>query len=258
MPIVRQQILAGREFSDIEFANTYALHWARYEISQRITRTTGETPWVRFERDDKPKLKPLSEKAFECPDWQEAMVHSDHHVVFKGSFYSVPNAYLEQMVWLRAGTRDLKIYCQEKLIKVHPLSQRKGEWITDEKDYPEYVRQYLPLNFEYYLEQAKTYGASVYDFVKGLGEPLTRTNQRKILALFRLSEKYGYYRLNNACQRALACGNNKFASIQRILEEGLDMIIPIDEEVEPILSAPLEGAYLRDPSEFCINVGNLI
>ena len=257
IPLVRQQILAGRKFADIEAANTYALQWARHEISQRVTRTTGETPWVRFERDDKPKLKPLPEKVFECPQWQEATVHSDHHVVFKGSFYSVPHAYLEQIVWLRAGTRDLKIYCQEKLIKIHSLSQRKGEWVTDERDYPEYVRQYLPLNLEYYLEQAKTHGASVYDFVKGLSEPLTRTNQRKILALFRLSEEYGDCRLNNACQRALACGNNTFSGIQRILEKSLDMIVSIDE-TELILSAPLEGAYLRDPSEFCINIGNLI
>lgn len=253
MPIVRQQILAGRNFSDIEAANTYALHWARHEISQRITRTTGETPWVRFERDDKPNLKPLPENAFECPFWQEAKVHFDHHVVFKGSFYSVPNAYLEKNVWLRAGARDLKIYCQGKLIKLHTLSQRKGEWVTDKIDYPEHVRQYLPLELEHYLKQAQAYGAFVCDFVKSLSEPLSRTDQRKILALFRLAEEYNCHRLNNACQRALACNNKSFSGIRRILEKGLDLICPPIEEDELTLSAPLDGAYLRDPSEFCIN-----
>jgi Integrase core domain len=255
MPVVRQQILAGRAHADIEAANEYALYWARYEISQRVTRTTGETPWVRFERDEKAKLKPLPLTRFECPQWQEATVHSDHHVVFNGSFYSVPQAYLRQQVWLRASARDLKIYGQEKLIKIHLLAQHKGEWVTDINDYPEHARAYLPLDKTHYIEQAKALGEGVYDFVNGMIGPLTRTGQRKIFALFRLSEEYGNHRLNNACRRALAHGNNKFSSIKRILEKDLDLVPSMNEE-DTSLSSPLDGAYLRDTAEFTINGGN--
>ncbi len=253
IPLVRQQVLAGRAHKDIEAANAYALQWARYEISQRVTRTTGETPWVRFERDEKIKLKPLPMTSFECPQWQEGTVHRDHHVVFDGSFYSVPYAHLGRRVWVRGSIRDVKIYYEEKLIKIHIRSQRKGEWVTDENDYPEHARQYLPLDVSHYLEKAKIIGEDVYVFIKKLATPLTRTCQRKIFALFRLGEEYGNKRLNEACKRALLHGNLKFESIQRILEKKLDL----ESQEEAALPAPLEGAYLRNPLEFCINGGNI-
>ena len=43
--LVRQQVLAGRSFSDIEAANVYALQWCRHEISQKICRRTGQAPF---------------------------------------------------------------------------------------------------------------------------------------------------------------------------------------------------------------------
>jgi hypothetical protein len=246
IPIVRQQVLAGLNHQDIEAANQYALHWCRHEIAHRITRTTGETPWERFERDEKQVLKPLPEKKYECSQWKKAIVHTDHHVVFNGAFYSVPYAYLGQSVWLRGGTKDLKIYFEEKLIKVHCLAQDKEKWVTDEKDYPTYMQQYLVLDKKPYLEKAAALGKSVYDFIEYFVAPLSRTKQRKILALFKLGELYGNDRLNNACRRALSFENHTLSCVQDILKKGLDSFSAFAVSSPP----PLEGAYLRDPSEF--------
>lgn len=254
VPIVRQQVIAGRTFKDIEEANQYALHWARYEIAQRVTRTTGEMPWARFERDEKAVLKPLPATAFDCPVWQEAKVNRDHHVVFKGAFYSVPCAHLGKSVWLRAGRTDLKIYVDATLIKVHPLATSKGQWVTDTADYPEAIQRYLPVDAAPYLSEARSYGTSVEAFIERATVPLTRTRQRKIVALFQLAKDYGAFRLNRACERALAYGNDTFTSVQRILEKGLDKVV-LQEMSFSLIAAPLDGAYLRAPREFCREEG---
>ena len=112
IPIVRQQVLAGRSFKDSEEANAYALQWCRHEIASRVTRTTGQTPWERFEVE-KNYLQPLPQEDYECALWQRAKVHRDQHVVFEGSFYSVPCAYAGQGVWIRATQRMVEIYNQE-------------------------------------------------------------------------------------------------------------------------------------------------
>ena len=87
MPIICQQLLAGRHFKDIEDANAYALNWCRYDIGQHVTRTTGQTPWALFDTQEKASLKPLPTTDYECALWQELKVHRDHHVVFEGSYY---------------------------------------------------------------------------------------------------------------------------------------------------------------------------
>jgi transposase len=52
--IVRQQVIAGRTFKDIEEANAYALQWCRHEIGMTPSRTTGQKPWELFVKEEKP------------------------------------------------------------------------------------------------------------------------------------------------------------------------------------------------------------
>lgn len=90
--LVRQQILAGRFFKDIEDANAYALQWCRYDMGLTPSRATGQAPWAIFIGEEKESLLSLPKKDYVCPLWQGAKAHRDHHVVFEGSFYSVPTS----------------------------------------------------------------------------------------------------------------------------------------------------------------------
>lgn len=244
--IVKQQVIAGRVHQDICAANIYARYWCLEEIAHRVVRTTGETPWVRYSRDEKSRLLPLPTTEFECAVWQKGFVHKDHHVVFSGSFYSMPTKYIEQTVWIRATLRIVQIYHGEQLIKTHIRAGSKGKWITDTKDYPEYVNEFLEKTPQACLGIAQSLGESVHNL---LGEVLQKpaiTNQRKAQAILRLASKYGAARLDAACKRSLLFGNYKYESIRRILELKLEGVASENK----IMAA--EGAYLREPSEFAM------
>lgn len=166
--LVRQQILAGRSFKDIEEANAYALQWCRYEIGLKPSRTTGQAPWEKFVQEEKETLLPLPEKDYVCPLWQGAKAHRDHHVVFEGSFYSVPNQYIGQDLWIRASERLVEIYLDTLKIKTHIRSYIRGQWVTDPQDYPKEARLFLQGDESHCLGQAREIGASTYNFLTQL------------------------------------------------------------------------------------------
>ena len=57
---VRQSFFYGREFLNDADLNAQALSWATQTANVRMHRTTGECPVVRFERDERVRLKPLA------------------------------------------------------------------------------------------------------------------------------------------------------------------------------------------------------
>lgn len=250
IPIVRQQLIAGRNYKEIQEANERAIRWCKEEISQVVTRTTGETPLVRFNRDEKPILKALPPKAFESSVWVELLVHKDCHIVFKGSFYSVPYMYVGQDVWVRAGTRLLQIFANERLVKSHILASSKGMWITDLSDYPEHKQGFLRRDKAYCLEQAKLIGVSVYTLLDQLINSPSITLQRKAQAILRLSDRHGKADLDAACKHALMFGNLEYQSIKSILENVLLMNQLVTERSQP--SRLSKGAFLREANEFSV------
>ena len=55
---------------------------------------------------------------------------------------------------------------KEKQIKAHPRSQQKGQWITDQQDYPEAARRFLEFDKETCLQEAQALGQHVHLFLK--------------------------------------------------------------------------------------------
>lgn len=247
--IVRQQVLAGRNFKDIEEANTYALHWCLNEIAHRPVRTTGQTPWERFVPVEKTSLKPLPDQDYECPVWQSAKIPKDQHAVFEGSFYSVSSQYVGQTVWIRATQRIVDIFCDETHIKSHVRACSKGQWVTDKADYPEQARLFLEKDREACLAEAEEIGPHTYELLFAVLTPSTLTRQRKAQAILRLAKQYPPHRLEAACKRAVLFGNLRYQCLKRILEQGLDL----KEEEEEANRSPASlaaGSYLRTPAEF--------
>ena len=266
--IVKQQLVAGRNYISIDAANVTALTWCKDDISRKVTRTTGKTPWELYVTEDKPALKALPLTEFACPIWQKALVHKDQHIVFIGSFYSLPYQYVDQSVWARGTVRIVQMFLNEKLIKSHRRSTIKGEWVTDELDYPEYARAFLEQDAPSCLAQAKIIGNAVDQFLTGILTPPSLTRRRKAQAVLRLAEEYGKERLETACKRALLFDNFEYRSLKKILEEGLDKL-PLPEEahapliaantnVHTIVATQHAGIFLRNPQEFNASAGGVL
>lgn len=247
--IVKQQVIAGRQFADIQSANDYALHWCREIIANVITRTTGETPKARFECDEQPALQALPDIPFDPPLWQCALVQPDSHITFHGSFYSIPPGYLGQTLWVRADSRLVRCYTSEhQLIKSHPRVTTKGTWCTDWHDIPKNRRDYVLQTPEQLISLASLVGKQCQQLVSQLiDNVLTETKKRKVNALLKLAENYSPMQLEAACARALLFENPTLKAITRILEKGLESHDPPESTA---IDNPAEGAFLHEPTDF--------
>ena len=249
MPIVRQQLLAGRDFRDIDEANQRALRWCKEEIGMEIHGTTKRRPFEVFQKEETPCLRALPMEPFECPLWKKCTVHPDHHVVFDRSYYSLPTRWIGKEVWAR-GTRSLvQIFLDEQLIKTHLRAPQPGTWETDPTDYPPEKLAYLMPTPTYCRKKASEIGPHTEALVQNILQDHAMKNLRKTQALLRLAEKHGAVSMEAASERALFFGNFNYRSIKTILEKGWLVPKPTTDPA-PIALSPMGQGFLRAPNYF--------
>jgi transposase len=250
MPVVRQQLVAGRDYPDVPDLNTKALLWCRDDVGRRLHGTTQEPPLVRFERDEKATLAPLPATAFDPPTWAEAKVHPDHHVVFQRSFYSVPTRYVGKQVLVRAGQRLVEIFCNDELIKSHPRATRRGTWCTDQGDYPPSAQAHLYAHPQYCRRKAVELGVHVARMVDTILSDHALRNLRKAQAVLRLGEKYGAARLDQACQYLLDFDTTEIRRLKWVLEKGVPSLYQPEPDAAPVQPSQQTLAFLHPPESF--------
>lgn len=221
VPIVRQQMVAGRTYFDLADANEKALVWLRDEIGMVPHGTTHEAPRIRFERDEKAVLKGLPVHRFEIPNWKKCTVHPDHHVVFDKSYYSVPTRFVGKEVWVRGGLTMVDIFYKGAQIKTHAAAFRPGTWRTDLSDYPEGKQLFLQFQPAYCKREACKLGEYVGLMVEEILTPHALVHLRKAQAILRLGAKYGAEKLDAVCRHLLDNGSNSHAAVKRLLEKGI-------------------------------------
>ena len=247
--IVKEQLIAGKSYSDVSCANIEAAKWCRSEISHRICSSIGKKPIDVFNQEEKDRLLYLPSTSFDMPEWSVAKVHRDHHFVVKGNFYSVPTRHIGKEINVRIGLKTISAYYKHKIIKTHPRDYGKGQWITDSKDYPESALYYLENTPAICLESAEAIGVATHKIIQYCIKPGTRVGLRKAQAILRLAEKYSKKRLEAACLRASSYDNYNYNSLFNILSNGLDKIktnpLSIDKPKNPD-----ESAYVRSSEEY--------
>ena len=239
VPLVRNQLLAGRSFADIDEANDFALHWCRDMNGLDIHATTKRRPREAFEQEERSAMLPLPELPFEDATWQEATVHHDHLVIVKGAYYSVPTRYIGKKVWVRASDRLIRIFLDEQLIKTH-VPAKPGEFRIDPSDYPEDKQKFLRETAAVCREKARFIGAATTEVIEHALAPQTTQGLRKAQALLRMAEEHGPANLEGACRRGLHYGNTRISALREILRKGLAQapLEPLEAETPP---APVQG-----------------
>jgi transposase len=248
----RQQVLAGRVFADIEEANRYALNWCRHGIGEEVTRTTGYKPYDLFIKEERSQLLPMPEEPFSCPVWQEAKVHRDCHVVFQGSFYSVPCAYVGQTVTLRADLSLLQIYdpSTHTVIKRHVRSREKGQWITDTKDYPPKAAEFIQSNAETYRNQAQEIGPYTQTFITGIVTADSWQQRRKAAAVLRLAKTFSPEDLESGCRLMQQIHQKDYQTLKTLLTDRQNSKRVERDAPQSSLRSLIHSRFLRDPIEF--------
>lgn len=250
VPVIRQQLVAGRTYRDLTDLNEKSLLWCRDAVGREVHGTTQEPPLVRFERDERAALKPLPEQPFDVPTWAEAKVHPDHHIVFERSYYSLPSRFVAKTVWVKATRRLVEVFCDEVLVKTHPRSRRKGTWVTDATDLPEAARAFLFAHPQYCREKAAELGPHVERMAVEILSDHAIRNLRKAQALVRLGQKYGAERLDQACQYLLDFGCSEIRRLERVLEKGVPSLWKAPAPSPSPSLSQLGLAFLHPPQSF--------
>lgn len=214
--IVKEQLIAGKSYHNIIEANSEAIKWCKNEISHRVCTTTGSKPIDLYLFEEKEHLLPMPSSVFDMPIWTRCRVQNDHHFVVKGNFYSVPTKYIGEEISVRLGMKTVTAYYKHQIIKTHPRNYNKGQWITDEKDYPKSALYYLENNPEKCLSCAKGIGNSTYQVISRILASGGRISLRKVQGILRLSQTYGNDRLEAACLRAVSYDNYTYEAISNI------------------------------------------
>ena len=248
--IVKEQLIAGREYKNIDDANKHALQWCQNEIPHRVCSSTGRKPIDVFAQEEKANLMALPSGIFDMPLWTICKVHKDHHFVVKSNFYSVPTKYIGEEISVKVGLKTVSAYVNHNIIKTHARSYGSSVWVTDDNDYSESALHYLNNNADKCLSSAEDIGEATKQVISSLVTSGSRIGLRKAQAILRLKDKYSSERLELSCVRAVAYDNYAYKAIAKILEENLEQ-----EPTAPSCSAKAvsniaDSAYIRKPEEY--------
>jgi transposase len=219
---VTRNFLAGRDLVDLTDANARVRHWCRATAGQRIHGTTKEAPLDRFDRLEREALRPLPPTPYALTTWKKATLHRDSHVTVDQAFYSAPHRLIGTALWVRTAETVVTIFHGYDVVAVHARATRPGDRRTLADHLPPTKVDGLLTTPALCLRRATEVGPETATLIGDvLGDrPLDRL--RTAAAIVRLTAKYAPHRLEAACGRALRYGDLSYATVKRILVEGLD------------------------------------
>ena len=199
---VKKNFLAGLEIPSFAAVNPGAIVWRDTVANVRLHGETHRRPLELF-AEEKPRLKPLPLRAYDCAVVRPISANGCCHVVLETNRYSVPHLYASQKLTLKLYPDQLLLFHHEKLIATHPRSYDRRQLFRN----PDHVRdlvvhrqnaraQTLLLTFLSLSPHAEAYARRLED--KRLNAP---HHIQKIVAL---SEIYGPDKVHRALQDALA------------------------------------------------------
>lgn len=197
---MRKNFMPLAKFSDLKGANEQVLNWLKVTANQRVHKTTGEKPELRFKTV---KLKALP---MPLPDVRETnilKVHKDFSVIFDANSYTVPPWATGKKVTVKADSQAVYIYYKEREIAVHKRCWGKRKRIET----PRHKEQIKRLQKKMWLDRDVASFASIGDDAVRYIEGLVKTDQpirKTVTKLLALKDEYGNSSLLIALQKAIA------------------------------------------------------
>jgi transposase len=132
---VKRNALAGREFTSWEAMEGHLADWM-VRADQRIHGTTGESPLVRFERDEREALQPLPARPL--PYREQVLrrrVANDALVDVDTVRYSVPHRLVRDYVEVRVDVDRVRIFHGGELVATHGRCREPHARVCDPVHY---------------------------------------------------------------------------------------------------------------------------
>jgi transposase len=219
---IKNNFFAGRQFKTWEDIRGQLQEWINNYCHERIHGTTKEKPRVLFESKERKALKHLPTQDFHMGFRGQRKVHKDCHIILDHNFYSVPFKYVGKIVEVEDNAKEVKIFCEEKQIALHPHQEGKGGFSTQTAHYRRY-KYYTADSPEYlaaYKEKMHSLGKETETLFSLIVKAHPQDWYRIVKGVLSLRKKYSDEVINLTCKRAIAFGITHYRKIKEICESG--------------------------------------
>jgi transposase len=216
--------LRKETFSSLEALNRRIAELLE-DLNRRLMKKYGASRLERYERLDRPALKPLPPGRFQYAEWKKVKANIDYHVEFERHYYSVPFAIRAELMEVRATVRTVEVYLHGARVASHVRSYVVGGYTTVAEHMPQAHREHLEWSPSRLVEWAtRQVGPETARLVEAILEsrPHPEQGYRSCLGIMRLARHYGPARLEAAAARALAAGALSYRHVDSILKSRLD------------------------------------
>lgn len=140
----------------------------------------------RFEKLERPSLKPLPEHPFEEIEWKTASVHPDCTVAIDSATYSVPHIHRGKEVRVKLTARQIEVFVALERVALHPRDRsRSGARIIDSSHLPANSQAYRESTPQNVLSQARFLSPALHGFIDMLFQEDTLAHLRRAQGFIR-------------------------------------------------------------------------
>lgn len=238
---VKRNFLGGREATTLVQANRDVRVWCLTTAGQRQHGTTKKQPLVQFEERERAHLQPLPATPYDLAIWKRVKLHRDCHVVFEGAYYSAPFRLVDQYLFVRGGSQEVRLYTSDyQLVATHDRAQEPGQRCTHPDHLPPEKVAGVYLTRETCLVTAQDLGPATAEVVQTLLADPVLERLPMVRRLLALRQRFGDERLEAACVRALRFGDPNYKTVKGILQKGCEAVA---DPVAP--TAPPAKTFVR-------------
>lgn len=221
--------LRNRKFGSLTELNE-AIWELLPKVNDRLMQRYHLSRTDRFNDQDVPYAKPLPSSDFYVQEIKDdVLVQEDHHVHFKGHYYSVPWRFTSTRVNIWRMGDQMQIYQGDERITSHKINSEKGGYTTNDAHRPPnhlFVRNLNPL---WVLNQAQKIGPRTHEIIRniiGADPSHSEVPIRKGLGIVGLAKSFPKERVESAVSWSLDHAMFKVEDIRRVLEQKLDLSHP--------------------------------
>lgn len=199
-------------------------------LNERVMRHVNESRRARYERLDRPALKPLPAARYEFAEWKQVKVNIDYHIEFDDHYYSTPYTLVGETLWCRATSTTIELFHKDKRVASHPRSYAKYAHSTVLEHRPASHRAHLAWTPSRLIEWGTSIGPHTGTLIEHVirSKPHPEQGYRSALGILRLADKHGKQRLELASAKAIAIRSPSYRTVKTMLDQRME-------------SAPLRG-----------------
>lgn len=197
------------------------------EFSQKPYQKKDGSRESAFLELDRPALKPLPDKAYEMATWKVATVSFNYHIEVEKMYYSVPYTYIQKKVDVKISALTLEVYSNHVRVSSHPrLHGKAGQYSTNPEHMPPNHKEYVQWDSNRFLAWACKIGDNTRELVQQVlaSRKVEQQAYKSCFGLLKLADRYTAFRLENACQKALALRSPSYTTVNNILKNGMDKV----------------------------------